>query len=101
MAEVLVKDCPIISKQYRMMELSKIYQGAQSDKIRLQALRDIRAEIDERGDKFAKALENLSVGNTVFNYDFSKCDSESKNRIAKDIRRSIDLGLPVPGITMA
>lgn len=94
MAQQLVKDCPTLIKEYRMMQIDKIFDSAQSSKIALMALREMRAEQDERGDKFVKALENLSIGNIYF--DLSKCDDVTKIRAAKDIRRCIDLGITVP-----
>lgn len=93
LAADIIRECPLIHKDVRIMRLSKIAENPDSQKMEIMALNNIRAEIDERGDKIADALRQVG-GN--FNFDFSGLNDDDKNRLTENVRRGLELRVSIP-----
>ena len=77
----LVKDCPIIKKDFRLYQIQEAFLKATDVKTRLACLREARNEIDAHGDKIADAIKQS--GNRVNIFDFRNMSNEERERYQK------------------
>lgn len=77
----LVKDCPIVKKDFRLYQIQEAFLKATDVKTRLACLREARNEIDAHGDKIADAIKQS--GNRVNIFDFGNISDEERERYKK------------------
>jgi len=76
----LVKDCPIVKKDFRLYQIQEAFLKANDVKTRLACLREARHEIDAHGDKIADAIKQ---SNRVNIFDFGNMSNEERERYQK------------------
>mgnify|MGYP000900421173 CR=1 FL=1 len=81
----LVKDCPIVKKDFRLYQIQEAFLKATDVKTRLACIREARNEIDAHGDKIADAIGRSGSRLNIF--DFGKLSDEDRESYAKQCEK--------------